>query len=285
MARTLVWVLRLLWLLLPLTTGLAAGELVDDASTPVRLVAAVGLWGLWLVGLVACLVPTTVALTVLRLLAPAPAVLGGVALVDDPGVPALLAVVTGLAVAAVAFHPQIGRAFVQGSAYGDEARPFARPASWCSVPYRSCGSRSPASAAGGPLLLAAAMGGRHGRRRDRGGPAHRPPPALPPADPPIPRVRPRGLGRSRPPRPRRDGDVQVAVGAVVRTGPGHHRGSRPDRRLTRRRRRSGLEGPETVVRRGRRPDESTTVHTEAFLCRPTLLDDAVTEAERRHQHG
>ena len=25
--------------------------------------------------------------------------------------------------------------------------------------------------------------------------------------------------------------------------------------------------------------------TPAFLCRPTLLDDAVTEAERRHQHG
>ena len=286
MARTLVWVLRLLWLLLPLTTGLAAGELVDDASTPVRLVAAVGLWGLWLVGLVACLVPTTVALTVLRLLAPAPAVLGGVALVDDPGVPALLAVVTGLAVAAVAFHPQIGRAFVQGSAYGDEARFPLRA--------RPVGARSPTGPVGRARSIrrrrsaaprGAAMGGRHGRLRDRGGPARRPPPALPPADPPIPRVRPRGLGRSRPPRPRRDGDVQVAVGAVVRTGPGHHRGSRPDRRLTRRRRRSGLEGPETVVRRGRRPDESTTVRTAAFLCRPTLLDDAVTEAERRHQHG
>ena len=89
--------------------------------------AAVGLWGLWLVGLVACLVPTTVALTVPASLAPAPAVLGGVALVDDPGVPALLAVVTGLAVAAVAFHPQIGRAFVQGSAYGDEARSLCAP--------------------------------------------------------------------------------------------------------------------------------------------------------------
>ena len=81
--------------------------------------------------------------------------LGVVALVDDPGVVALLAVVTGLAVAAVAFHPQIGRAFVQGSAYGDEARfPLrARPVGARSPPVLL--GRAAASAAGGPLLLAA----------------------------------------------------------------------------------------------------------------------------------
>ena len=286
MARTLVWVLRLLWLLLPLTTGLAAGELVDDASSPVRLVAAVGLWGLWLVGLVACLVPTTVALTVLRLLAPAPAVLGGVALVDDPGVPALLAVVTGLAVAAVAFHPQIGRAFVQGSAYGDEARfplrapgqlVLALPALWAALA---------ASAAGGPLLLAArqwavgtivtaiAVGLLLVLPRRFHLLSRRflvfVPAGLAVHDHLV-------LGETAMFKWR---TVQSFARALASTEALDLTGGSLGAAVE-----VALRTPETVVRRGRRPDESTTVRTAAFLCRPTLLDDAVAEAERRHQHG
>jgi hypothetical protein len=287
MARTLVWVLRLLWLLLPLTTGLASGEVVDDASSPVRLVAVVGLWGLWLVGLVACLVPTTVALTVLRLLAPAPAVLGVVALVDDPGVVALLAVVTGLAVAAVAFHPQIGRAFVQGSAYGDEARfPLRAPGQLVLGPLPVLWVALAASAAGGPLLLAArqwavgtvvsaiAVG--------------------------LLVVLPRRFHLLT-----RRFLVFVPAGLAIHdhlvlgeTAMFRWRSVRSFARALATTEALDLTGgslgaavevvlraPETVVRRGRRPDESTTVHIAAFLCRPTLLDDAVAEAERRHQHG
>jgi hypothetical protein len=46
-----------------------------------------------------------------------------------------------------------------------------------------------------------------------------------------------------------------------------------------------LRDPESVVRKERRPGDSTAVRTGAFLCRPTLLDGAVAEGERRQRHG
>jgi hypothetical protein len=287
MARTLVRVLRLLWLLLPLTTGIAVGGLIDDASTPVRLVAAVGLWGLWLVGLVACLVPTTVALTVLRLLAPAPAVLGVIALVGDPGVMALLAMATGLAIAVVAFHPQVGRAFVQGSAYGDEARfPLRAPGQLVLGPLPVLWVALAASAAGAPLLLAAqqwAVGT-----------------VVSAVAVGLLVVLPRRFHLLS-----RRFLVFVPAGLAVHdhlvlgeTAMFRWRAVRSFARALATTEALDLTGgslgaavevalrsPETVVRRGRRPGESTTVRTAAFLCRPTLLDDAVAEAERRHQHG
>ena len=70
--RVDVWVVRGLWLALPVTVGPAVGHALASASTPVRVVTSVGLWVLWTVGLVATLVPTTVSLTVVRLLSPAP---------------------------------------------------------------------------------------------------------------------------------------------------------------------------------------------------------------------
>ena len=73
MDRTVLWVARVAWLLLPVTVGAAASRAGSDTSTAVHTVAAIELWALWAVGLVAALVPTTASLTVLRLLAPAPA--------------------------------------------------------------------------------------------------------------------------------------------------------------------------------------------------------------------
>ena len=81
---------------------------------------------------------------------------GVIALVDDPGPAALLAVVAGAAVAVVAFHPQVGRAFVQGSAYGDEARfPLRPPGQLVLGPLPVLWVALAAAVAGGPLLLAA----------------------------------------------------------------------------------------------------------------------------------
>jgi hypothetical protein len=56
------------WLLLPVTVG-AAARPPGRTSTAVHTVAAIELWALWAVDLVAALVPTTANLTVLRLLA------------------------------------------------------------------------------------------------------------------------------------------------------------------------------------------------------------------------
>jgi hypothetical protein len=270
-----------------LTIGFAAAALLDDRSTPVGAVAAAGLWGLWVVGLVACLVPTTVALTVLRLLAPAPAVLGVITLVDDPGATALLATLAGVALALIAFHPEIGRTFVQGSAYGDEARfPLRPPGQLVLGPLPVLWIALAASVAGGPLLLAArqwAVGAvvsavavgllvvlpRRFHLLSRrflvfvpaGLALHD---HLVLAETTMFRWRAvRSFARALATTPAVD-LTGGSLGAAVEVA---------------------LRGPETVVRRGRRPGESTAVPIEAFLCRPTLLDGAVAEAERRHRHG
>jgi len=285
--RTSLWVLRVLWLLLPLTAGVAMGDLLDGTSTAVGLVAAIGLWGLWAVGLVAGLVPTTVALTVLRLLAPAPVVVGVVALVDDPGPAALMAVVAGAAVAVVGFHPRVGRVFVQGSAYGDEARfPLRPPGQLVLGPLPVLWLALAASVAAGPLLLAA-------RQWAVGAVVSAVAVGLLVV---LPRrfhvlsrrflvFVPAGLALHDP--------LVLAETAMFRW--------RAVRSFTRALATTNaldltggslgaavevtLRDPESVVRKERRPGDSTAVRTGAFLCRPTLLDGAVAEGERRQRHG
>jgi hypothetical protein len=282
-----VWVLRLLWLLLPLTVGVAAGDLLDDTSTPVGLVAAIGLWGLWAAGLVACLVPTTVALTVLRLLGPVPLALALVAVVDDPGAAGAIAVVAGAAVAAVAFHPQVGRAFVQGSAYGDEARfPLRPPGQLVLGPLPLLWAALAASVAVGPLLLAA-------RQWAVGAVVCAVAAGLVVV---LPRrfhllttrflvFVPAGLAlhdqlvlaetamfRWR--------SVQSFTRALATTDALDLTGGSLGAAVE-----VTLRQAESIVRRGRRPGESSAVRAATFLCRPTLLADAVAEAERRHRYG
>ena len=287
MDRWLLWVLRLLWVLLPVTVGVALGDLLDGTSTPVGLVAAVGLWGLWAVGLVACLVPTTSALTVLRMLAAAPLVLAVIALVAEPGPATAVAVVAGTAVAVVAFHPQVGRVFVQGSAYGDEARfPLRPPGQLVLGPLPVLWLALAASVAAGPLLLAA-------RQWAVGAVVTAVAIGLAVV---LPRrfhllsrrflvFVPAGLAlhdhlvlsetamfRWRAIR----SFARALAGTEALDLTGGSLGAAVE---------VGLREPEAVVCRGRRPGESDAVRTSAFLCRPTLLADAVAEAERRRHHG
>src|SRR5947199_2679081 len=65
------WLLRAAWVALPFTAGPAIEAAVRQHSTPVQVVAAVGLWGAWGLGLVATLVPHPIGLTALRIAAPA----------------------------------------------------------------------------------------------------------------------------------------------------------------------------------------------------------------------
>ncbi|HVL29060.1 MAG TPA: hypothetical protein VM390_12980, partial [Acidimicrobiales bacterium] len=65
------WAVRLLWVALPFTAGPSLAGALDAASRPVQLVASVGLWAGWAVGVAASAVALPAALTALRLLAPA----------------------------------------------------------------------------------------------------------------------------------------------------------------------------------------------------------------------
>jgi hypothetical protein len=156
MDRTVLWVARVAWLLLPVTVGAAASRAGSDTSTAIHAVAAVELWALWAVGLVAVLVPTTASLTVLRLLAPAPVLVAAVALVAHPDLIGVFGLVVGAVVVVAVFRPGLGRLFCQGSAYGDEARyPLRPPGALVLGPLPLLWLFMAAAVAGGPLLLAA----------------------------------------------------------------------------------------------------------------------------------
>lgn len=122
------WMLRAAWLV----AGVAGSSALDDAladhgragSAVVQVLAG----ALWVGGVLAMAVPAVVTLTIARSLVPLslPAL---VAVWIGGGGPA--ATTVGLAAAAlataIAFSPELGRAFVQASAYGEEDRHLLRP--------------------------------------------------------------------------------------------------------------------------------------------------------------
>ncbi|HEY8544671.1 MAG TPA: hypothetical protein VIL36_06475 [Acidimicrobiales bacterium] len=157
------WPVRGTWLLLPLLAGPVLAGALDDTARATQVVASLGLWVGWLAGLLATLVPRTVTLTVLRILAPAAVAAVAWAVVDagtgpdttDAGwrVAGLAAV---LVAAVVAFFPETGRLFVDGSSYGDEQRfPLRVPAPLLAGPVPLAWLAVAGGVAAGPLLLAA----------------------------------------------------------------------------------------------------------------------------------
>src|SRR5690349_4641250 len=69
-SRLLLWTFRLVWLLQPLAAVPLLGDATRSQPAAGRVVIAVVAWAVWAVTLLATLVPTTVSLTVVRLLVP-----------------------------------------------------------------------------------------------------------------------------------------------------------------------------------------------------------------------
>lgn len=155
--RTLLWIARAAWALLPLGAGPALGHALADTSRPVQLTATCGVWLVWGVGLVASLVPTTVSLTAWRLLAPGPAVAVAVALVHrTDGVWGAVGLAHAVLAAVLVLTGEVGEVFVQGSAYGAERRfPLRVPGPLLLGPLPLGWALAAAGVLAGPLLLAA----------------------------------------------------------------------------------------------------------------------------------
>jgi hypothetical protein len=128
-ARLSPWALRVVWAALPLAAGPRLAAALDARSPAVRSAASVGLWAGWAVVLLATLVPHPLALTAVRIGAPAGAAAVGAALVWHSGKPweAAVALVAVVAATGVAFSAPVGMAFVNGPAYPDERRFPLRP--------------------------------------------------------------------------------------------------------------------------------------------------------------
>lgn len=120
-----LWIagLRALWASLPWSAGPLLGEALQDVSGAFATTAGAGAWALWAVGLTALLVPHTVSLTALRILAPGVvAAACWAAAVIGPGTAVVLGLACGAATAIGALSPLVGDRFIDATSYGHERR-------------------------------------------------------------------------------------------------------------------------------------------------------------------
>jgi len=152
--RVVPWLVGGLWAVLPFTTGPALAAALHDASGPVRTVASAGLWAGWAAGMLATALPHPVALTALRVLAPA-AVAAAVAAALG-GHASALAVGWSVVVVAWVLSPAVGARCVNGPAYPNERRFLLRaPGPLLFGPLFLVWALALVGLSAGPLLLAA----------------------------------------------------------------------------------------------------------------------------------
>jgi hypothetical protein len=155
--RLVLWSARAAWALLPVGAGPALGHALAETSRPVQVTGSLGAWLVWGTGLVACLVPTTVSLTVWRLLAPGPlAALVVATLHRADGATSIVGLAHAALVLALVLVGEVGEVFVQGSAYGAERRfPLRAPGPLVLGPLELGWLLAAAGLMAGPLGLAA----------------------------------------------------------------------------------------------------------------------------------
>ena len=154
-APLLVRLQPLAWASLVVTAGPAAAEALHSWSTAPRVVAAVILWSVWGVVLLASLAPRPLGLTALRVAAPLTVALALAATPAAGAAPGLLAVAGTALAAGLSFTPAVGYRFVNGAAYGEERRyPLRVPPPLLLGPVPLAAGLLAAGLFGGPLLLA-----------------------------------------------------------------------------------------------------------------------------------
>ena len=152
------WATAVVWLSLPLLAGPSFGDALAPCSPLFQRSVTIALWAVWAAGLVAALVPSTVSLTVVRILSPASlaATIWAVAASPHPAdsSSSIALAVTSL-VSVVALSAFVGDRFVNGSSYGDERRmPLRAPWTLMLGPIEVSWAAAVAGVAAGPLLLA-----------------------------------------------------------------------------------------------------------------------------------
>jgi hypothetical protein len=152
-----LWLLRILWVTLPLTAGTAASAALRDWAVGPRTAAETMLWLSWSAGLLATLSPRPQGLTALRTIAPAFAVFAIVAAFDNAPstIATVVAIATTVIVAALASSHDIALAAANAIAYGDETRvPLRVPPALFLAPLPIARALVVAATVSGPLLLA-----------------------------------------------------------------------------------------------------------------------------------
>lgn len=128
--RLLPWAVRIAWAALPFTCGPGLAAALDPVALRVRTTASVLLWAGWLIGLVTSLVPHPIALTGLRVVAPAGAAWCIWAATQQPDGDSVLRIAGFgwmVPVLALVFAAETGAWFVNGPAYPNERRFALKP--------------------------------------------------------------------------------------------------------------------------------------------------------------
>jgi hypothetical protein len=151
-----VWLFRILWFLLPLTLGRAAGDAIASADHAVPRTMTIGLWILWAIVVIASMVPLPITLTAMRVIAPGAVPLAIWAMFDTEfGGIAIVAAGHAIATAVVALNQLVGDVFADGGSYGDERRMLLRPPGQIGFALAPLvWALMVAGVAAGPLLLA-----------------------------------------------------------------------------------------------------------------------------------
>lgn len=151
-----VWILRVLLLPLPFTTGAALGDLMSTHSGPVRWCVLVMAWVAWGITIAASMVPHPITLTTLRLGAPFLGVGAAGVAIHEQGALGLAGAAIALAAVAAALSAAVADACIDGRSYGDERRFTLRiPASLLFGPAPLAWLLTAIGVVAGPLLLSA----------------------------------------------------------------------------------------------------------------------------------
>jgi hypothetical protein len=152
-----LWILRVVWLALPLAAGPAAASALGELGEASGVVGAALVWLAWGAGLIALLAPRPLGLTAIRVVAPTFVVLALVMAIAD-GASAIAtwgAVIGTLVATALVADPEFALRAVNGVSYGDERRhPLRTPPGLYLAPVPLARALVATGIAAGPLLLA-----------------------------------------------------------------------------------------------------------------------------------
>ncbi len=158
-----VWAARVVWLLVAASGVPALTEALHGRGTAAIVAVSVAAWSVFGVTLAAAVVPSTVSLTVVRSTAPLAVVAAAAASASGSGaVRGTIFLAAGVLAVVVVAGGDVGEAFAQASAYGDEQRFPLRPPAALLVPVVASWIVWAAAATSGVLLLGArrwAIGG------------------------------------------------------------------------------------------------------------------------------
>jgi hypothetical protein len=156
-ARSWLWISRGGWGLAGTAAVLSVDAATDGRSTAVAVAASIVLWLVVGGAVTALVVPSAISLTVLRMLAPLAVVGAVVAWSAGAGLPlGAFGTVATLLNALVVASGDVGEAYVQASAYGDERRFLLRPPLALVAPVAVTWLVWAAAVLAGPLLIGAA---------------------------------------------------------------------------------------------------------------------------------